>query len=171
MKELICMVKQSNWIYCYETTRGHRVAKSHSECIEPIDLVCKRDGARRTPFSHEVCLNLDKVEICLAQIESRSSRKTMDFSLGLKHNTQKRIALVELRLRYRNINNLSKTELDSKINNSITILGHSPNILNRYYFVFSSQLKNQAHRNLRRLYANKSIVSGVDIKDLKEVLF
>lgn len=165
------MAKLNNWTYCLQTTRNHQVARQHQNCIEKIDTLCKRDGARKTPFCDEVCINLDGVEKELAKEDKRNNRKTMDFSIGLKQGKQIRLVLIELRLRYKNINNLSKSELDSKIKNSKAILGQSPNLLNHYYFIFAPNLKNQAHRNLRRLYSNKSIVSGVDLSDLKEIYF
>lgn len=165
------MVEQNKWNYCAKTTREHHVAIQHPNCIEEIDSLSKRDGAKKTPFQDEICINLDNVEICLAKKDKRNNRKTMDFSFGIKVINQSKFVLVELRLNYKNINNLSKTELDSKIYNSKIILGQNPNLLNHYYFVFKSNLKNQAHRNLRRIYLNKNIVSGIDLLDLKNIYF
>jgi len=84
---------------------------------------------------------------------------------------KKNMVLVELRLNYTNWKNLSKKELDEKISHSKIILGQSPLILNHFYFIFSSQIKNQAHNYLRRLYMNKSTVSGIDLNDLKKIHF
>jgi len=167
------MAEQNNWTYCVLTTKAHCISKCHPDCIEKIDTVCKNDGAKHTPFENEICLNLDKVEINQAKFEKRDRRKTMDFSLGLKHSdyNQNRFLLVELRLRYKNVNNLSQNELKLKIDNSRNILGNNPVIINHYYFVFPSQLKHQAHRNLRRLFSNKSFVSGVDLDDIKRIYF
>lgn len=165
------MAEQSEWQYCTEITKNHVVPKVHRDCLERLDFVCKNDGAKKTPFEDEICVNIDKVEESLAKKDRRDKRKIMDLSFGLVAKKESRFVLVELRLRYKNVNNLSKTELDSKILTSKSILGQSPNLLNHYYFVFNSKLKHQAHRNLRRLFANKKIVSGIDLTDLKNEFF
>lgn len=166
------MANQNNLTYCKETTENHQIALNYSDCIQKIDSVCIKDGAKRTCFTNEICLNLDDYEVHNAKRNGTANQKTMDFCFGVKTpNDKKKIVLVELRLNYTNWKNLRKNELDEKISHSKVILGQSPIILNHFYFIFSSQIKNQAHNYLRRLYLNKSTVSGIDLNDLKKIYF
>jgi hypothetical protein len=166
------MANQNNLTYCKETTENHQIALKYSDCIQKIDSVCIKDGAKRTCFTKEVCLNLDDYEVHNAKRNGTANQKTMDFCFGVKTpNDKKKIVLVELRLNYTNWRNISRKELDEKINHSKVILGQIPIILNHYYFVFSPPIKNQAHNYLRRMYSNKNIVSGIELNDLKQNYF
>ena len=165
------MALQNKWKYCADTTNQHPISKKFKDCVEKLDTLCKEEGAKKTPFSKEQCLNIDRVENILAQNEKRNARKTMDISFGLKSGNEKRVILCELRLNYKNVNNLKKSELDSKISNSRNILGHSTVIFNPSLFIFTSQIKNQAYRLLRRLYSNKNTVKAIDLNDLKKYYF
>ncbi len=165
------MAQQNNWTYCEETLERHPLSRSFPECIEPLNGICLTEGARKSPFNEEKCLNIDKVESLLAQREKRDLRKTMDLSIGLKLGQEIKIMLCELRFNYKNVNNLKKSDLDSKMQNSQTLLGHQPPIHKPYLFVFNSSVKNQAYSVLRRLYSNKSIVEAIDLMDLKSKYF
>lgn len=165
------MEPQNKWKYCEETLESHYISRNYSECIEPLRNLCIAEGAKKSPFSEEKCINIDKVESLLAQKEKRNAQKTMDLSFGLNNGQEKKILLCELRLNYKNVNNLRKSELDSKINYSKKLLGHQPPIFKPYFFIFKSTLKNQAYRVLRRLYFNKKIVEALDLKDLKNEFF
>ena len=81
------------------------------------------------------------------------------------------MVLVELRLNYKKVVNLDKKELDEKITHSKDILGHSPIILNKYYFVFQTNIRQQAVYYLRRLYINKNDVLGIDLDELQAIYF
>lgn len=166
------MANQNNFTYCEETTRNHQITLNCSKCIQKIDAICKKDGAKNTCFKEEVCLNLDEYETFSSKRKGTERQKTMDFCIGVKSpNDKKNMVLVELRLKYKNINNLRKKELEEKINHSIDILGQTPIIMNHYYFVFSSDKKNEALSRLRRIYSNKSNVYGIDLCDLKQIFF
>ncbi len=165
------MEKQNKWQYCPASTQQHPLSKKHPDCIEKIHELCRKEGARKTPFESEVCLNIDQVEHNLAKREKRSKRSTMDLAFGLAHKSTKRFVPVELKLNIKSIYNLEGSELKSKIAGSIALLGHNPQLLNKYYFVFKPGLKNQAERNLRRLFENRRIVSGIDLNDLKNHFF
>ncbi len=163
----------NNLTYCSTTTNNHKIASICPQCVQKINAVCIKDGAKHTCFTNEVCLNIDDFETFLAQHEKRDKQKTMDFSFGvnIENRNEQKMILVELRLNYTNWRNISKKELDDKINHSKVILGHSPIISNQYYFVFKSDLKQQAHNHLRRLYLNRNFVFGVDLNELKNNFF
>lgn len=165
------MAKQTNWEYCKDTTTHHQIAKKYKKCIVDLDTFCKEEGAKKTPFSNEKCINLDMVENIIAQHDKRNSRKTMDAFFGIKLNHQKKVILCEFRLNYKNVNNLSKSELDAKLSNSINIVGQTPMIDKTYLFVFNSNIKNQAYRRLRALYSNKKSMKAIDLNELKSLYF
>lgn len=165
------MVQQIKWKYCSKTTKQHPICLKSSTFIEEIDSVCKNDGAKKTPFSNEICLNLDKLENELAKLQKRNSSKTMDFYFCITRGKSLGVVLCELRLNYKNPNNLSKSELDKKISDSIRIIGHTPSILKPYIFVFNSKIKNQALSKIRRLYANKKFATALDLNDLYRYYF
>lgn len=166
------MDNRNNLTYCKETTENHQIASNYSNCIQKIDCVCRKEGAKRTCFTNEICLNLDDYEVNNAKRNRRAEQKTMDFCFGVKTpNDKKKMVLVELRLKYKNWRNLGKNELDKKISHSKILLGQDPIILNHFYFIFSSEIKEQAHNYLRRLYSNKNTVSGIDLNDLKKNYF
>ena len=95
----------------------------------------------------------------------------MDMSFGIKKGNSKEMILCEYRLRYKNINNISKSELDSKIKFSIDILGYEIAIHNIYLFIFSNKLKQQAYNKLRRLYFYKPNHVAIDLEELKSTFF
>lgn len=165
------MAQQNKWKYCEKTTNQHSIYIKGNSYIEPIHDVIAEEGQKRNPFTDEVCINLDKYEGYLAQKEKRGKRKTMDISFGVKLGRDKRTVLCELRLNYKNVNNLRKKELDSKIDNTKNIVGHNPVIYTPFIFVFSKKIKNQAFRTLRRLYSNRTNMLALDIDDLKNKYF
>ena len=165
------MVEKNNWKYCKETTIQHPIALKFENCVEDIGTVSIAEGAKKSPFSHEVCINLDKVERLLAKKQKREAQRTMDISFGIKYGNQKRILLCEYRLNYKNVNNLKKSELDLKISNSKSLVGQDPLVHNYYLFIFNSNLKNQAYHVLRRLYANNNTIEVMDLIDLKNHFF
>ncbi len=165
------MVQLNNLKYCSETTNQHRISIKFEKFLEEINHVCIAEGAKRPPFSDELCINLDKIEGSLAQRDKRNARKTMDISFGIASGKQKRILLCELRFNYRNVNNLKKADLDSKIINSRNLLGHDPVIYQPYIFIFKTRLKNQAYSVLRRLYSNKKTITAMDLNELRNKYF
>lgn len=161
----------NQWQYCEQTTKNHQINKKVGVALKSIDFVCKRDGAKKTPFSEQECIDLDEVETFLASNEKRQKIKTMDVSFGISKGKRGQMVLCELRLNFKNVNNIGRKDLDEKMNNSKRILGHDPSIFSKSFFVFSSKLKQQATNRLRRLYANKSIIEVTDLEGLKAQFF
>ncbi len=165
------MEHQNNWKYCTETTNHHQMVKKYKNCVENIKDLTIVEGGKNPPFNDEKCLNLDKVEGILAQKEKREARKTMDMSFGIVLGNQRQFLLCEYRLNYKNVKNLKRSEMDSKISNSRILLGHEPAIHKCYLFIFNSKIKHQAYSILRRLFSNRSIVKAMDVNELKEIYF
>ncbi|WP_430814009.1 hypothetical protein [Carboxylicivirga sp. RSCT41] len=159
--------------YCKHTTKQHHIAISHSNCVESIDDITINEGARRSPFNGELAVNLDKVEAGIARTNRTDPRKTVDMVFGVSDNNgrQCRMVLCEYRLRYKNANNLSKTELDSKVANSRGIIGQSPQIATPHICVFSDKIKQEAYNRIRRLYAHRKVFSVMTVSELKSEFF
>lgn len=161
------MAKQSKWKYCIETTENHTLATKFSDCIALINEMSINEGAKKTPFTDEKGLNLDKIESICAQREKRDSQKTMDISFGIKDGNNKEFVLCEFRLNFTNPNNIKKRDLELKIDYSKRLLGNHPVIHNKYLFIFPKNIKCQADNRLRRLFSNKSFVKVLDIYEMK----
>ncbi|KAA6346011.1 hypothetical protein EZS27_006436 [termite gut metagenome] len=161
------MELQNKWKYCEATTCEHNLAIKHPDCIESIHAVIRNEGGKKSFFKTEKCLNLDKIETKQAQEKKQEIKATMDCSFGISHGKQKRMILCEYRLRYKNVNNLSKTELDSKITHSKNLLGTTYVIHNCYLFVFNPEIKKQAIHRLRWLYNGSKNREVIDINKLK----
>jgi hypothetical protein len=165
------MERPNDWKYCETTTCEHNLAIKYPDCIESIHAVIHNEGGKKSFFKTEKCLNLDKIEIKQAQEKKHEIKATMDCSFGIFHGKQKRMILCEYRLRYKNVNNLSKTELDSKITHSKNLLGTICVIHKCYLFVFSSEIKEQAKNKLRRLYNGSKAIEVIDVNELKLFYF
>ena len=165
------MAKQIKWLYCCDSTMGHSISIKYPNCIEKISEVITKEGGKTNSFKNEKIINIDKVEITKAQSENRDLSKTVDIAFCIKKTKNINIVLVEFRFNYLNVNNLSKSDLDKKINYSKQLLSSDVQIHDVFYFVFSPQIKNQAYSKLRRLYSNKSSHIAININDLNEIFF
>ncbi|MGQ1927646.1 hypothetical protein [Ornithobacterium rhinotracheale] len=166
------MDKQSKYTYCKETTEEHSIARECGDCVQKIVEVCVNEGARNVPSTYDNnCLNLDKYEEYKAIRERRDKQKTMDLCIGVKCRDKRGMLLIELKLKYKNPNNLVGKELLDKIKNSKNILGHTPMILDRYYFIFKRDIKEQAYNRLKRLFNNKKNFFVIDLEQLEQEYF
>lgn len=170
------MAQQNDWKYCETTTKQHSLAVKFRNCVELIHDISVAEGSRKSPFVNELALNLDKLETEKCIKDKRDAFATMDIAFGVERDDSgkrkvERFVLCEYRLRYKNVNNIKKGDLDSKINYSKRLLGNSPALHDKYIFVFSSGLKAQAYSRLRRLYNNKACIEVFDLNELKAVYF
>lgn len=165
------MEKQNDCKYCLLTTQQHHLAKIYAQYVEKINHVMLNEGEKRVAFTDEICINLDKIELSLAQKEKRCRRKTMDLCFGIIENNSKQIVLCECRFNYQNANNLSKSELDTKISYSKELVGNEITIHHYFIFLFKAGIKQQAYSILRRLYSNKNIFKVLDINEFKQEYF
>jgi hypothetical protein len=164
------MARKNNWTYCENTTTNHSLAKNNSNCLEEIFQITCNEGAKKNPFTTEIAINIDDVERYLSKKEKRNSKKTMDMSFGAIKSKTKCFILAEYRLNYTNPNNLSKSELDDKIKNTLDLLGNEINI-STFLFIFSPNVKNHANYIIRRLYSNRPNYIALDISDFKSNYF
>lgn len=165
------MGKQNSWLYCSNTTKEHGLSKKHSGCVEKIYDITISEGGKKPPFSSEVALNMDKIELSIAKKDKRNARKTMDMAFGVKRGRSKQFVLCEYRLNYKNPNNIRKSELDSKLLYTKSLLGNEPAVHNNYLFIFLSNIKQQAISKLRRLYSSRPNYMAIDVPELKSRFF
>lgn len=166
--------------YCKITTISHPVSLSHNECLEHISNILQRESTECIDCTFPIfdkentVINLDKTEAIKAEIEKRTRNKSMDFAFGIvdSNSTVKEILMIELRLNYKNPNNLSKTELEGKVSGSISILKDNIPIHNKYIFIFkTSQISEAENRLFRMRPSINSNYIVMDVDKLKEMYF
>lgn len=158
-------------VYCKITTDGHVQSVAHSDCLIELNRMITKEGSRCTIFDNNwTVLDLDALEIKLKALGRRSNQyKTCDFAAGIKQNNAPKMLLVECRFDYKSANNLSSAELNDKIDGSITILGHTPQIHNSVYFIFTDKVKTLAVRKLRELRSNRKEFLAVSLSEFKNL--
>jgi hypothetical protein len=160
------MAQQNKYSYNQHLTENHH--KANLNFISKLDFLCRRDGAKRTPFSNETCIDIDAIETA----RKTDKQKTVDLGFIINNDNTSKLVLCELRLKYKNPSNLSKSEIEGKIRNSINLMGQDPSIYNDKYLVFDTKIINQAKSILRRLFNNKKIaIKAVQLDELKEDFF
>lgn len=142
--------------YCLNTTSTHPLANTYNQHLQSLTKIFQSEGYRGVNlFLHEKAINLDQVEKEKSCKEKRSPNATMDFSIGLsKDDKNKKMLLVELKLNIKNPGNISKSELDNKMKNSVMLLSQDIPILQEKIILFQLALVQQARRIVARLYNN-----------------
>lgn len=124
-------------------------------CLEEIGKLIVKEGYKETTatFNDEVVLNMDCVEGKVASKEKRSPNKSMDSAFVALDGsgTIQEIVFVEYRFNYENMSNLKKEDLFGKVSGSTSALGSPANINGNYYFVFNSDIKEQARSRFNRM--------------------
>lgn len=121
-------------------------------CQAALDDIAARDYQRSGWFDGRiVCLSLDDYE---TNVCKGSKDSTMDAAIGIGNYvdnrvTASRLMLVELRMGYENVDNLSVSSLESKINHSKDLLSGYP-IDSRSYFIFKDGVSAQAKSWIER---------------------
>lgn len=124
------------------------------------DLVREDGGSGIFPYE-TVAISLDEVE---KSFRKAHHAKTMDAALGvIKRGTvenprNKRMLLCELRFNYKNPANISKGDIDGKVNysknllTSFDMIGVEP----KCYFLFNCQVVEQAKSFFSRIYVTRT---------------
>jgi hypothetical protein len=146
------------------------------ECLEPINQLVVKEG-----FCEEILLdddilliNMDCVEAKVASSQKKTFNKSMDSAFLTKDSTgtKQEIVFVEYRFNYQNMKNLKKEELFGKVAGSTSALNTPPNIHEDYYFVFNSNLKQQAISRFNRMNpAMPQHYKPIDMTDVKNLFF
>lgn len=124
--------------------------KRHSlyrHCASTLNAVSERDYPNKNYFdAHIECLDMDTYE---KKCCSGNAECTVDAVIGIskcdnKVTSSHRLMLVELRMLYINAANLSKSELEQKVNHTKDLLGSELPIYKNNVFVFANNVAPQA---------------------------
>jgi hypothetical protein len=150
---------------------------NRNNCLEDLNQLILNEGYSDVPpvsIDNKIVLNMDCVESELAKEEARNQNMSMDSAFVIVSNDKsiKEILLVEFRFNYQSLTHLKRDDLLNKVSGSTNALKNTLNIHQRYIFVFSSNLKEQAVRWLFRKYPRvPNNYVATDIAELKSLLF
>lgn len=143
-------------VYSEEIIKNHSLSSSY---LFFLNEVAHKDYPNTVFFSNKIkCLDLDLYE---AHHNNGSPDNTMDAAIGIAscehgHISNHRLALVELRMGYKNIDNLSWTIMRRKVTHSRELLDGTP-LESKNYFIFTDKLAPQATNWFSRLANGGSI--------------
>lgn len=164
-------------VYCKDSTCELSISKRHTSCLVCLDqLVCDETislSTRPNIFSDEVIvLNLDCVERNIATDEHRSRKRTVDLVFaGKSGEVSIQVVLVELRYNYINMQKLKRVVLIEKVDHSKELLIGN-DIFPKVFFVFETDLKQQAKNRLNRMVPKvPSDFEVIDNEELNSLFF
>lgn len=163
--------------YANQATVDFAKAIGKEDCLEPIDKLIIKEGCEdQFPDikGDILVLDMDCVEWKDALIEKRDRFKSMDsaFIIENENEINQEIVFVEFRFNYKNLSNLKKQELFDKVEGSTAAIKQNVKINQNYYFVFNSNLKQQAISRFNRMNpAMPQHFIAVDMNDIREIFF
>jgi hypothetical protein len=163
--------------YAKEATEKYARLINKIECLEPVGQLVINEGCidQNINFNgDELVLNMDCVEGKIASRERRDPNKSMDsaFIAEDSSGTKQEIVFVEYRFNYENLSNIKKQDLFGKVNGSTAALNYPDNIHSNYYYVFNSNMKQQAKNRFNRMNpAMPQHHVAVDMYDIKNLFF
>lgn len=165
--------------YCEQTTLAHPVCNSCNSVLDLISELFSAEGCRSNHFNEEKGISLDKLEI--SRCKGASSRQpTMDMAVGIKRKDSPpqsprspQMLLVELKLRVNRPANIGKSDIEKKINHSISLLTREVTINDKKILIFSDNQFQVAKSHIARLYSNspQSKVLVYTVQQFKEEYF
>ena len=133
------------WIYNNEVVRGHSI---YPVCHSTLNAVSRRDYGNTYSFRPDIeCLDMDTYEKNV--LRKGQPDCTVDAVIGISTYENNRVSsprllLVELRMDYDNIKNLSKTAMENKVIYTKKLLGRKVAIELKSIFLFKEKLASQA---------------------------
>jgi hypothetical protein len=158
--------------YSKQATVAYAGALGKEECLEPLNDFIIREGYSEGDLgfaAYDELIDMDCVEHLIASYERRSPLKSMDSSF-IADNDE--VVFMEFRFNYQNLKNLDRQKLIDKVKGSTTALNNPTNLHKKYYFIFNSNLKQQAISRLNRM--NPMIPQNyiaVDMRDVMDLFF
>lgn len=153
--------------YSKEVTKSHPLSIRYSQqAVISLNVLLKKEGARKCPFTQEEVLDLDEIEVILkSKCDGRC--ETMDFCIGL---VSRQMLLVEAKFRVVQPRNLKKRDLEDKIRYSKCLLGHEIPIAREKVFLFADKTVDVAKRYLARLFNNNPNLIVCTIDEFKNLI-
>lgn len=159
-------------VYDLDVTNNHPLANKFA--LNFNDLI-KADGGKGVFPENAIAISLDMAE----KAERRAKNlKTMDSAIGViarrssGKKCNERMLMCEFRCNYKNSENISKTELEEKIENSKSHLQwkYTGQIEPCCYFIFSERIIHQARSRFARIYntriKDREVVTEEGFRDL-----
>lgn len=133
------------WIY------NNKVVQRHSFyplCKSTLNDVSNRDYPNTDFFNPDIeCLDMDTYEKNILRRDQPNH--TVDAVIGIanyenNHAHNSRLLLVELRINYKSVSNISKSEIEGKVTHTKALLGGEICINKESIFIFNNELISQA---------------------------
>lgn len=162
--------------YSKKATIDFAKSINKEECLQEIGQLTIKEGCKDAGVftGGEIIIDMDCVEHKSASKEKRQTVKSMDSAFLIEdiNGVIREIVFVEYRFNYTNLTNLNRAALVEKVAGS-TIAANSPsNLHDNYYFVFDSNIKNQAINRLARMNpAVPQQFKAVNIQDIHDTFF
>lgn len=133
------------WIYNNEVINRHSL---YSLCGLTLNAVSNRDYPNSNYFNPDIeCLDMDAYEKNVLQ--KSYADHTVDAVIGIStyvcnQARNARLLLIELRMGYKNISNLSETEIVMKISHTKSLVNSDANIEQKSLFIFDNKVATRA---------------------------
>ena len=121
--------------------------KLYPVCGKKLQDVSEKDYHGKKYFDEHIeCLDMDKYEDIECAGDKRNKKETVDAVIGIKKHLDKNrfsspyLMLLELRMGYENVKNLSGTKLAEKVSHTKELLGRGTPLYDTIYFVFKNNV-------------------------------
>ena len=143
----------------------------YAHCASTLNVISERDYPGNNYFDSRIeCLDVDTYEtsICHGNADC-----TTDAVIGIstcvnKTMSEHRLLLVELRMRYKSGNNLSKSELEGKVSHTKGLLDGELPIDSNSIFVFTESVAPQARHKIESWKREGGLATGFKVYSVKE---
>lgn len=144
--------------YDVDVTNDHPLA---GKFAFNFNNMVKADGGKGIFPENAIAISLDDAE----RAQGRAVlRRTMDSALGVvtrgtsDRTSNKRMLMCEFRFNYRNWKNISKTELEEKVENAKTLLrtDYTGSIEPKCFFIFNKNIYQQVKNHFARIYNSRT---------------
>ena len=140
-----------------------------STYLKNFNALVKHEGGPANAFPDAMrCIDLDAYE---KGLKKGIHNPTVDAVIGVFSGKISELVLVELRLNYKNADNLSPTKLEEKVSCSKNILSGCGKLHAMVYFVFNHRVQSQACSWFARLkWGGKKNFKPITIPELNQLI-
>ena len=134
-----------------------------------FNALVKHEGGPANIFPDAMrCIDLDAYE---KGLKKGIHNPTVDAVIGVSSEKSAELALIELRLNYKNADNLSPTKLEEKVSCSKNILSGCGKLHSNVYFLFNERVQPTArYRFARAKWGGKKHFKAITIPELNQLI-
>lgn len=134
-----------------------------------FNALVKHEGGPANAFPDAMrCIDLDAYE---KGLKKGIHNPTVDAVIGVFSGKISELVMVELRLNYKNADNLSPTKLEEKVSCSKNILSGCGKLHAMVYFVFNDRVQSQARNWFARAkWGGKKHFKAITIPELNQLI-